>query len=147
MKLTSYYPVICTPKPAETRDFYVRHFGFVAAFDSGWYVHLLRADDRSVNLGVVSAGHDSVPAGYRKAARGLLLNFEIDDVDAEYNRLRAAGVPILLSLRDEAWGQRHFIAADPNGVMIDIIKPIPPSPEFAACYLAPATGAHESGAA
>jgi catechol 2,3-dioxygenase-like lactoylglutathione lyase family enzyme len=141
MKVASYYPVIAAADPAETRDFYVRHFGFVAAYDSGWYVHLLRPDDRSVNLGVVAAGHDSVPAGYRKAVRGLLLNFELEEIDSEYERLKAAGVPILLSLRDEAWGQRHFITADPNGVMIDVIKPIPPSPEFTAYYLAPATGA------
>ena len=35
---------------------------------------------------------------------------------------------------DEPFGQRHFITADPNGVMIDVIKPIPPSAEFAAQY-------------
>ena len=40
----------------------------------------------------------------------------------------------LRSLRDEAFGQRHFIAADPNSVMIDVIKPIPPSAEHAAQY-------------
>ena len=38
------------------------------------------------------------------------------------------------TLRDEAFGQRHFIAADPNSVMIDVIKPIPPSAEHAAQY-------------
>ena len=141
MKLASYYPVIAAANPAETRDFYVRHFGFVAAYDSGWYVHLLQPHDRSVNLGIVEAGHDSVPDRYRKGVQGLLLNFELDDVDAEYERLKAAGVRILLSLRDEPWGQRHFILADPNGVMIDVIKPIPPSPEFAAYYLAPAAPA------
>ena len=38
----------------------------------------------------------------------------------------------------EAFGQRHFITADPNGVLIDVIKPIPPSAEFAANYEEPA---------
>ena len=38
----------------------------------------------------------------------------------------------------EAFGQRHFIPADPNGVLIDVIKPIPPSAEFAANYEEPA---------
>jgi hypothetical protein len=37
-------------------------------------------------------------------------------------------------LRDETFGQRHFITKDPNGVLIDVIKPIPPSTEFAAQY-------------
>ena len=51
-----------------------------------------------------------------------------------YERVRAAGLPILLTLRDEEFGQRHFITADPNGVLIDVIKPIPPSAEFLAHY-------------
>ncbi len=37
-------------------------------------------------------------------------------------------------LRSEELGQRHFITADPNGVLIDVIKPIPPSAEFLAHY-------------
>ncbi len=41
---------------------------------------------------------------------------------------------MLIPLRDEAFGQRHFITRDPNGVLIDIIKPIPPSAEFAQQY-------------
>lgn len=140
MKLASYYPVIACADPAATRDFYVRYFGFTVAYDSGWYFHLLQANDPRVNLGILEAGHDSVPQGYRKPVRGLLLNFEVADVDAEHARLKAAGLPILLSLRDEPWGQRHFIVSDPNGVMIDVIKPIPPAPEFASSYLVPAPG-------
>jgi len=37
-------------------------------------------------------------------------------------------------LRDEPFGQRHLITSDPGGVLIDTIKPIPPSTEFAAQY-------------
>jgi hypothetical protein len=47
----------------------------------------------------------------------------------------AAGLTFLLSLRDEDFRQRHFITSDPKGVLIDIIKAIPPSAEFAASYL------------
>jgi hypothetical protein len=47
-------------------------------------------------------------------------------------------VTLLLDIRDEDFGQRHFIVTDPNGVMIDVIKPIPPSAEFAAQYAAEA---------
>ena len=49
--------------------------------------------------------------------------------------MQAAGLPILRTLRDEPFGQRHFITADPNGVLIDVIKPIPPSEEFLSQYL------------
>lgn len=46
-----------------------------------------------------------------------------------------AGLPITLPLRDEPFGQRHFIITDPAGTLVDVIKPIPPSPEFAAMYV------------
>ena len=59
------------------------------------------------------------------------INFEVEDVDAEYAKAVANGVPILKSLRSEPYGQRHFIAQDPAGVLIDVITPIPPSAEFA----------------
>ncbi|MCD7059087.1 VOC family protein [Pelagibacterium xiamenense] len=134
MKTTSYYPVIMTDRVAETAAFYRAHFGFDAAFDGGWYVHLQSQSDPAVNLAVLEGGHETIPASGRGKVSGLLLNFEVEDVDAEYERLTAAGLPILLSLRDEDFGQRHFITADPNGVLIDVIKPIPPSAEFAAQY-------------
>ncbi|MGY2485985.1 VOC family protein [Cupriavidus sp. CP313] len=135
MKGTSYYPVIMTGEVAGTAAFYQRHFGFVALFTSDWYVHLQLVDDASVNLAVLDGSHETIPAPARgQCARGLLLNFEVEDPDAVHDRLQAAGLPILLPLRDEAFGQRHFITADPNGVLIDIIKPIPPSGEFAVQY-------------
>lgn len=74
------------------------------------------------------------PPGHGGIAGGLLLNFEVEDVDAVHAKLVAAGLSIVLPLRDEAFGQRHFITIDPNGVLIDVIKPIPPSAEFAARY-------------
>ncbi len=137
MKVTSYYPVIMTADVAGTAAFYQQHFGFTALFASDWYVHLQLAEAPAVNLAVLDGSHETIPAPARgQRAQGLLLNFEVEDPDAVHERLRAAGLPILLPLRDEAFGQRHFITADPNGVLIDIIKPIPPSAEFAAQYQA-----------
>ncbi|TDR43036.1 putative glyoxalase superfamily protein PhnB [Tahibacter aquaticus] len=134
MKVSSYYPVIMTGDVAGTAAFYQRHFGFVALFSSDWYVHLQLHGDAAVNLAVLDGQHDTIPATGRGRAAGLLLNFEVDDVDGVHERLVAAGLPILRSLRDEDFGQRHFITADPNGVLIDIITPIPPTAQFAAQY-------------
>ncbi|QWP75732.1 VOC family protein [Lysobacter sp. K5869] len=134
MKVTSYYPVIMTGDVAGTAAFYQAHFGFVALFAADWYVHLQSAADPSINLAVLDGGHHTIPEAARGRVGGLLLNFEVEDVDAVHARLVAAGLPVLLSLRDEAFGQRHFITADPNGVLLDIITPIAPSEEFAAQY-------------
>ncbi|HET8729143.1 MAG TPA: VOC family protein [Alphaproteobacteria bacterium] len=134
MKVTSYYPVIMTDDVAGTAAFYKRHFRFEALFTSDWYVHLQSAEDGSVNLAVLDGRHETVPEPARGRASGLILNFEVEDADIVHHAVRAAGLPILTPLRDEPFGQRHFITADPNGVLIDVIKPIPPSPEFAKHY-------------
>ncbi|MFC3711179.1 VOC family protein [Sphingoaurantiacus capsulatus] len=134
MRCTSFYPVVMTAAVAETAAFYVRHFDFQPLFEADWYVHLQSRADPAVNLAILDGRHPTIPAAGRGSAAGLLLNFEVEDCDAEYARLKSAGLPILLDIRDEDFGQRHFITADPNGVMIDIIKPIPPSAEFAAQY-------------
>jgi len=134
MKTTGYNPVIMTSEVAATAAFYVRHFGFRPLFEVDWYVHLQSAEDARVNLAILDGSHETIPAVGRGRISGLLLNFEVEDVDAEYQRLKAAGLPMLLELRDEDFGQRHFITQDPNGVLIDVIKPIAPTAEFAAQY-------------
>lgn len=133
--LTSFYPVLMTDQLAKCRLFYEEHFGFTPAFESEWYVHLTHARHPHVNLALLDHTHATIPSGFGNLVRGVLLNFEVDDVDAEYQRLVQAGLPIALSLRDEPFGQRHFIVVDPAGTLVDVIKPIPPSPEFAAMYL------------
>lgn len=134
MKATSYYPVIMTDEVIATAAFYIRHFGFEPLFEADWYVHLQSKENEHVTLAILDGRHKTIPEQARGKVSGLLLNFEVEDVDAIYERLKAAGLPIRLDIRDEDFGQRHFITADPNGVLIDIVKPIPPSAEFAAMY-------------
>ncbi|MFQ6547997.1 VOC family protein [Aestuariibius sp. 2305UL40-4] len=141
MRTTQYYPVIMTADVAGTAEFYRRHFRFTPTFESDWYVHLQSEEDPGVNLAVLRGDHETVPAQGRGQVSGLILNFEVADVDAEYRRAVAADLPVLLPIRDEPFGQRHFIVADPNGVLIDVIKPIPPAPEFLAQYAAEAVPA------
>lgn len=138
MNCTQYYPVIQTDDVVATSQFYQQHFGFAAKFDSDWYVHLQSTADPAVNLAILQCDHETIPEGHRVPSKGMILNFEVADAAAEYDRARRAGLTIKLALRDEEFGQRHFIAADPNGVLIDVITPIPPSDAFLAQYAADA---------
>ncbi|QYK42112.1 MAG: VOC family protein [Paracoccaceae bacterium] len=131
MKVTSYYPVLMVDDVTTTSAFYIAHFGFRPLFETDWYVHLQSKKNDAVNLAILNGQHETVPEIGRGRAGGLLLNFEVEDVDAIHEVLVKAGLPIHLSLRDEAFGQRHFITSDPNGVLIDVIKVIPPTGEFA----------------
>lgn len=134
MRTTQYHPVIQTADVAATSAFYRRHFGFRALYEADWYVHLQQTDDEGVNLAILAHDHETVPEEGRGETKGLILNFEVDDVDTEDERLRGEGVPVVKSLRDEPFGQRHAIYRDPNGVLIDVIEPIPPSTEERALY-------------
>jgi catechol 2,3-dioxygenase-like lactoylglutathione lyase family enzyme len=133
MQVQSQYPVLLTPKIAECAAFYKSHFGFESAFEADWYVSLKRESGGRVDeLALLDPAHPTIPEAYRRPVQGVILNFEVEDVDTEHARLIGqAGLPELLTLRSEAFGQRHFITADPSGVLIDVITNIPPSEAYA----------------
>ncbi|WP_433505761.1 VOC family protein [Pseudonocardia halophobica] len=117
--------------PAAGR-FYREWFGFTTTFEADWYVSLRRD---AWELAILDPAHATVPAGHGRPAGGMLLNLEVDDVDAEYARLvTEGGLAPVLPLRSETFGQRHFIVAGPDGVLVDVITPIDPAPEYAAKF-------------
>lgn len=137
MELSSFYPVIGTDHIAEARDFYTKWLGFEITFEADWYISLRRPGTVSYELALLDYTHETVPAAYRKPVQGLLLNFEVDNVDAEWERLVVnGGLQAELEIRTEGFGQRHFIVADPSGVLIDVISEIKPSAEYAEQFSA-----------
>ncbi|MEI8412780.1 MULTISPECIES: VOC family protein [unclassified Kribbella] len=132
--ITSIFPVICADDVPATRDFYVDHLDFKVTFDIGWYVQLEAPSGSRPQIGIVEREHESVPERFRLRPAGVLVSIEVDDVDVVHQRVSAAGREIALSLRSEDFGQRHFMTVDPSGTLVDVITPIPPSPEFAAAY-------------
>ena len=136
MALQSFYPVLFTDDVEASARFYTEHMGFEPTFESDWYVSLKHRENPAYELAVLSRTHETIPEGFRgDHVSGLLLNFEVSDAAAEYERLKEAGLQIVLPLRDEGFGQRHFIGVGPGGVMLDVIQEIPPSPEFVEQFL------------
>lgn len=132
--LTSVYPVLMTTDVTATARFYRERLLFETTFEADWYVSLRRG---SWELAVLAGDHPTIPEPARGAvAAGVLVNLEVEDVDAEYQRLVVdGGLPALLPLQSEPFGQRHFVVAGPDGVLIDVITPIPPEPEFSAQFV------------
>lgn len=132
MEITSFYPVLMVDDVAATARFYREELGFETTFEADWYVSLRFEGGE---LAILDRRHETIPAGFREPVRGLLLNVEVPDAAAEHARLVGEReLPERLTLRDEAFGQRHFIVEAPGGVLIDVIEPIEPSPEFAAAF-------------
>lgn len=139
MITNSFYPVILTREVARSAQFYCEHFGFEKVYEADWYVSLrVPAGGRQIpfELAILDASHPTIPAAYHQPVQGLILNFEVEDVNAQYQRLIIEQkLPLELDIRDEEFGQRHFITRDPNGVLLDIITVIPPSEAESAQYL------------
>lgn len=134
MTWTGNYPVLLTADVGSTAQFYQSHFGYTVNFEADWYVSLQRDQ---WELAILDMGHVTIPEAYRGVgAGGVLINIEVSDVDAEYERLVTNGpLEPVLSLRSEDFGQRHFIVAGPDGVLVDVISPIEPAGEFVAPIL------------
>jgi len=131
--IKSAYPVIKTKKIEETAKFYEKYFSFERSFSSDWYISL---QSNGNELAIMDPDHETIPALFRgkPTAGEVILNFETNDVDAIYGKFIEDQRKIFLVLRDEPWGQRHFIAQDPNGIPLDVITVIPPSKEFLEQY-------------
>ena len=121
--ITSMYPVLMSTDVAATATFFRDAFALETVVEIDWYVSLRSG---AFELAVLDATHDSIPDGFRTAATGLLVNIEVEDVDAEHERLvTRGGALVAQELRSETFGQRHVILVAPGGVLVDVIQPIP----------------------
>ncbi len=104
-------------------EFVKQHFGFREEMAADGFVSLAR-DGVGFNLIFLRTGLASLqPASLRtQRAEGVLVAFVVDDIDAEYARIQAAGVPITTPIQTEPWGERFFQVADPNGVILQLVQ-------------------------
>jgi len=112
-------PVLTYRDIQTAHDFLVRAFGFqsggVHRNGEGQAVHgEVRVGDADIWLHRATAEHglDS-PLASDVASSGLFVH--VDDVDAHYERARAAGARIDSAPVDQPYGQREYGARDPEG--------------------------------
>jgi len=82
-------------------DFYKKYFAAKVTFDCGWYVNMAINGDGPTVQFMEPQGNMSTYGG-----TGVILNFKVDDVDAEYARLTEAGLESEMPLEDHPWGER-----------------------------------------
>ena len=105
--------------PAAAIDFLERAFGFetLARHDNpdGTVAHSeLRLGDDVVMVGTGAEALQDAPGDFRAARVGIYLS--VEDLDAHYERARAAGADIGRELQDTEYGSREYSARDPEGV-------------------------------
>jgi uncharacterized glyoxalase superfamily protein PhnB len=50
----------------------------------------------------------------------IMLEFEVDNVDAEYERLSDLGTGVVKELTTQQWGNRSFWLRDPDGNLVNV---------------------------
>jgi predicted enzyme related to lactoylglutathione lyase len=126
MKVLRIVPNLSSDLFAASRDFYVELFDLVVSVEhDDWYLQLMPSDNPSLNIGFVKPDHElfagrTAPAG----SYALVLTIHVDDVDGAYTRAKKLGAEIAAEIRDEEYGQRHFLVVDPNGLLLNVMSTI-----------------------
>lgn len=121
MKITGSAVSLNVEDVVASASFLVEHFGFTERMAADGFASLGR-DDSGMNVIFLRRGLPTLPADQRDdLAHGLILAFEVDDLEGELARLRAEGVAITTPLTSEEWGERAFQVRDPNGVIIQLV--------------------------
>ena len=107
---------------AASAHFAQDHFGFAQEMAADGFASLSRADV-GFNLIFLRTGLETFqPATMKGSVHGVIVALVVDDIETEYARLQAAGVPIVTPLQTEPWGERFFQVSDPNGVIIQLVQ-------------------------
>ncbi|MDT9701542.1 VOC family protein [Streptomyces sp. P17] len=93
-------------------DFYGL-LGFEEVMNLGWVMTMASPANPTAQLGFLTEE--------RTAPVVPDLSVEVEDVDAVYARVRAAGAEIVRELRDEEWGVRRFFVRDPKGRVVNVL--------------------------
>ncbi|WP_413804759.1 VOC family protein [Streptomyces sp. OE57] len=120
MNITSTAVSLTVDDVPASAAFLVKHFGFQEAVAADGFASLVRED--AANVIFLQRGIEALPEGFRdQHAAGVIIAFTVNDLDAEYERLRSEGAPITMPLREEPWGERLFQVTDPNGAILQLV--------------------------
>jgi catechol 2,3-dioxygenase-like lactoylglutathione lyase family enzyme len=123
MQITASAVSLNVAEPTVSAAFVGNHLGFEQEMADDGFVSLKR-DDAGFNLIFLRTGLETFkPEAMRgRSVDGLLVVFVVDDIDAEYERLRDDGVEITTPIQTEPWGERFFQMTDENGVVYQLVQ-------------------------
>jgi len=113
MSVRRIVPNLATADPAKAKAFYGDVLGLELVMDQGWIMTFASSQKMMPQVSFMSEGGSGTPVPQ--------ISIEVDDVDAAYARVKAAGFEIVYGLADEPWGVRRFFARDPFGTIVNIL--------------------------
>ncbi|MFJ7958915.1 VOC family protein [Streptomyces sp. NPDC096319] len=105
-----------------SRAFLCTHLGYAVTTADDGFVSLTH-EHAAVDVILLHEGAEVLaPEQCAQRAAGLILALTVTDLAAEEARLRAAGAPITMPLREEPWRERLLQMTDPNGVVVQLVE-------------------------
>ena len=107
-------------------DFYEKITGVPARWGNDLFAEIVTSG------GTLAIAHSRTMelfgAGAAHAAdnRSVIVEFLVDDVDREYEKLRGADVEVVLEPTTQPWGNRSTLFRDPDGNLVNLFTPADP---------------------
>ncbi|KAB8164222.1 glyoxalase [Streptomyces sp. 3MP-14] len=113
MSVRRVVPNIPTGDGESSRAFYER-LGFEEAMNHGWIMTLVSPTNPTAQISLYTGEDETGPVAPD-------ISVEVEDVDAAYAAMRAAGAEIVHPIRNEDWGVRRFFVRDPSGRVVNVL--------------------------
>ena len=100
----------------------MKFFGFEVVFEAEWYIHLRNREGAELALMLPNQQNQPGFLHAPYAGSGVVYSFEVDDAEAEYERFKSMDAVFVYELKEEVWGQKHFMMNDPAGMVVDVVE-------------------------
>jgi len=108
---------------AASVDFYTHHFGFTVGINSPAFADVHRGNLRLLLSGPQSSAGQAMTDGERPQPGGWnRIHLLVDDIAAEVDRLRKAGLPFRNDIVTGPGG-RQILLDDPSGNPVELFQP------------------------
>jgi catechol 2,3-dioxygenase-like lactoylglutathione lyase family enzyme len=120
MMIKRIVPNVVSTDAALCREFYSDFLGLRVAMNMGWIATYISPDNPAAQLSVLrgESGDPTKPS----------VSIEVDDVDLVHRDAVARGYQVVYPLTNEPWGVRRFFVTDPNGIVINVMSHVKPTP-------------------
>lgn len=124
IEIEAMFPVMVTSNLDAVKQFYETVFGFNAVFyDQNFYLHLV-SSSTGAQLGFLLPNHVSQPEFLHAimSSDGYVISLEVKDAVLAYEEAKNLKLNIVMDIKEEVWGQVHFMLQDPAGFRVDIVQ-------------------------
>jgi len=124
IEIEAMFPVMVAPNLEAIKQFYETVFGFNAVFyEADFYLHLI-CPNSGAQLGFLVPNHNSQPEFLHGVLgeNGYAISLDVKDAALAYEQAKSLNLEIVMALKEESWGQLHFMLQDPAGFRVDLVQ-------------------------